>query len=83
MGAATGFSSDLEARTHGIANLAQAAAFVWREFPVPVIAAVHGVAFGGEFQLALGADVRSSRLTRSFPFSRSSGASCPTWAASR
>jgi enoyl-CoA hydratase/carnithine racemase len=31
---------------------------VWREIPVPVIAAVHGVAFGGGFQLALGADIR-------------------------
>jgi enoyl-CoA hydratase/carnithine racemase len=50
--------ADLPARTHGIANLAQAAAFVWREVPVPVIAAVHGVAFGGGFQIALGADVR-------------------------
>jgi enoyl-CoA hydratase/carnithine racemase len=31
---------------------------VWREIPVPVIAAVHGVAFGGGFQLCLGADIR-------------------------
>ena len=30
----------------------------WREMPVPVIAAMHGVAFGGGFQLALGADMR-------------------------
>jgi enoyl-CoA hydratase/carnithine racemase len=45
-------------RSHGIANRAQYAVWVWREIPVPVIAAVHGVAFGGGFQLALGADIR-------------------------
>ncbi len=48
----------LAKRTHGIANRAQYAVWVWREIPVPVIAAVHGVAFGGGFQLALGADMR-------------------------
>jgi enoyl-CoA hydratase/carnithine racemase len=48
----------LEARTHGLANRAQYAVWVWREVPVPVIAAIHGVAFGGGFQLALGADMR-------------------------
>ncbi len=40
------------------ANFAQRAAWVWREVPVPVIAAVHGVAYGGGLQLALGADMR-------------------------
>lgn len=48
----------LSSRTHGIANRAQYAVWVWREIEVPVIAAVHGVAFGGGFQLALGADIR-------------------------
>ena len=48
----------LEPRTHGISNRAQYAVRVWREMPVPVIAAVHGVAFGGGFQLILGADMR-------------------------
>jgi enoyl-CoA hydratase/carnithine racemase len=48
----------LEPRTHGLANRAQYTSWVWREIPVPVIAAMHGVAFGGGCQISIGADMR-------------------------
>lgn len=40
------------------ANIVQQVAYGWRTLPMPVIAAVHGVAFGGGFQIMSGADVR-------------------------
>jgi enoyl-CoA hydratase/carnithine racemase len=39
-------------------NVFQRAALVWKRLPVPVIAALHGVAFGAGAQIALGADLR-------------------------
>jgi len=53
-----GATGSLGSRSHGIANLAQYVAWGWRELPVPVIAAVHGIAFGGGFQIMSGADIR-------------------------
>ena len=62
MGAAS--PPELESQASGAAgaarpgNLFQRAALVWKRLPVPVLAALHGVAFGAGAQIALGADVR-------------------------
>lgn len=48
----------LSPRTQGVSNDPQYVAYGWREIPVPVIAAGHGVVFGGGLQLLSGADVK-------------------------
>lgn len=45
-------------RTHGIANFFQKPALVWRELPVPVIAAGQGIIYGGGLQIFSGADIK-------------------------
>jgi enoyl-CoA hydratase/carnithine racemase len=53
-----GAAATLLARGELPENHAQRPAYVWKRLPVPVIAAIHGVAYGGGLQVALGADIR-------------------------
>lgn len=52
-------SGDSLAQLEGsTANFFQSAALVWRELPVPVLAALQGTVFGAGLQIAMGADMR-------------------------
>jgi len=57
-GGSGGGTGSLLERDERPENHAQRPAYVWKRLPVPVIAAIHGVAFGGGCQIALGADIR-------------------------
>lgn len=56
-----GAGLDIVTRTHGLANLFQQTGWGWRTLPVPVIAAGHGIVFGGGLQIFCGADIRIAR----------------------
>ena len=55
--AAGGSGTSAERNDQG-SILPQHVTWGWRSLPMPVIAAVHGVAFGGGFQIMSGADIR-------------------------
>jgi enoyl-CoA hydratase/carnithine racemase len=58
-GGPAGAEGGINGRMAGrITNHFQQAAYTWTEMPVPVIAAIHGVALGGGMQIALAADLR-------------------------
>ena len=49
---------DIASKDERPENRAQRAAYIWKKLPMPVIAALHGVSYGGGCQIALGADIR-------------------------
>src|SRR3546814_13315298 len=61
--AAGGSGLSARGRNADGAILPQHVTWGWRMLPMPVIAAVHGVAFGGGFQIMSGADIRIAAPT--------------------
>jgi len=70
----------LETRTHGDANIFQQVAWGWRKLSMPVIAAVHGFALGGGFQIMLGADIRIAAPDTQFSIMEARWGLCPDMA---
>ncbi len=64
------------------ANIAQQAAYAWRALAVPVICALQGFAFGGGFQIAMGADLRYATPTARFSIMESKWGLIPDMAIS-
>jgi len=54
----SGYGRPYPGGTTSLGNLAQDVGYLWRDLPVPVIASLHGMCFGGGMQIALGADMR-------------------------
>lgn len=52
-----GAPADIMERSHGAGNIFQHIAWGWRNLPMPVVAAVQGLAFGGGLQIMSGADI--------------------------
>lgn len=78
-GGGSGLSS--RGRNDQGAILPQHVAWGWRTLPMPVIAAVHGVAFGGGSRSCRAPISGSPRRPRALPSGRRIGASSPTWPA--
>lgn len=55
---APGSGNTLKGGTDFPENQFQRAALVWKRLPMPVICAIHGVAYGAGAQIAMGADIR-------------------------
>jgi enoyl-CoA hydratase/carnithine racemase len=54
----TGSGNSMKSGSGFPENAFQRAAMIWKRLPMPVICAIHGVAYGAGAQIALGADIR-------------------------